>query len=93
MKRSDGAKAWSTVLSELAQVRVSVAWERPTWRVSYSEKEGDQGALDRRPSCGLGRSRRASLAQAAGSRVTLYPRACNSRTWLRVLRLRLTRES
>jgi len=34
MKRSDGAKAWSTVLSELAQVKVSVGWERPTWRVS-----------------------------------------------------------
>jgi len=26
MKRSDGAKAWATVLSELAQVRVSVGW-------------------------------------------------------------------
>jgi len=37
MKRSDGAKAWSTVLSELAQVRVSVIWERPTWRVVWQD--------------------------------------------------------
>ena len=37
MKRSDGAKAWSRVLSELAQVRVSVEWERPTWRVSWQD--------------------------------------------------------
>jgi len=28
---------WSTVLSELAQVRVSVEWERPTWRVSWQD--------------------------------------------------------
>ncbi|HEY5116294.1 MAG TPA: hypothetical protein VIJ00_12285 [Nakamurella sp.] len=37
MKRSEGAKAWSTVLSELAQVRVSVGWERPSWRVSWQD--------------------------------------------------------
>jgi hypothetical protein len=37
LKRSDGAKAWSRVLSELAQVRVSVEWERPTWRVSWQD--------------------------------------------------------
>src|SRR5664280_540595 len=37
MKRSNGAKVWSTVLSELAQVRVSVGWERPTWRVSWQD--------------------------------------------------------
>ena len=37
MKRSDGAKAWSAVLSELAQVRVSVEWERPTWRVYWQD--------------------------------------------------------
>ena len=37
MKRSDGAKAWSTVLSELAQVRVAVEWERPSWRVSWQD--------------------------------------------------------
>jgi hypothetical protein len=37
MKRSDGAKAWSGVLSELAQVRVSVEWERPSWRVSWQD--------------------------------------------------------
>jgi hypothetical protein len=37
VKRSDGAKAWSTVLSELAQVRVAVEWERPSWRVSWQD--------------------------------------------------------
>ena len=37
MKRSDGAKAWSTVLSELARVRVAVQWERPAWRVSWQD--------------------------------------------------------
>ncbi|HEY5148681.1 MAG TPA: hypothetical protein VIJ23_02445, partial [Mycobacterium sp.] len=37
VKRSDGAKVWSTVLSELAQVPVSVAWERPTWRVVWQD--------------------------------------------------------
>jgi len=37
VKRSDGAKSWSRVLSELAQVRVSVEWERPTWRVSWQD--------------------------------------------------------
>ena len=37
MRRSDGAKAWSTVLSELAQVRVAVEWERPSWRVSWQD--------------------------------------------------------
>ena len=32
MKRSDGAKVWSRVLSELAQVRVSVEWgAAPAW--------------------------------------------------------------
>jgi hypothetical protein len=37
VKRSDGAKSWSRVLSELAQVKVSVEWERPTWRVSWQD--------------------------------------------------------
>jgi len=37
VKRSDGAKSWSRVLTELAQVRVSVEWERPTWRASWQD--------------------------------------------------------
>ena len=37
VKRSAGAKAWSRVLSELAQVRASVEWDRPTWRVSWQD--------------------------------------------------------
>jgi hypothetical protein len=47
MKRSDGAKAWSTVLSELAQVRVSVAWERPTWRVSWQDGPTREALMSR----------------------------------------------
>jgi len=37
VKRSAGAKAWSRVLSELAQVRASVEWDRPTWRLSWQD--------------------------------------------------------
>jgi len=37
VRRSDGARSWSRVLTELAQVRVSVEWERPTWRVSWQD--------------------------------------------------------
>ena len=31
MNRSDGAKAWAGLLSELADVPVTVEWERPAW--------------------------------------------------------------
>ena len=33
--RSDGARAWAVVLSELAGVPVTVEWERPSWRVRW----------------------------------------------------------
>ena len=55
MKRSDGAKAWSRVLSELAQVRVSVEWERPTWRVSWQDGPTREALMDR--AAALGRYR------------------------------------
>ena len=55
MKRSDGAKAWSTVLSELAQVRVSVEWERPTWRVSWQDGPTREALMGR--AAALGRYR------------------------------------
>ena len=35
MARSDGARQWAIVLSELAGVRVVVEWERPAWRVRW----------------------------------------------------------
>jgi hypothetical protein len=35
--RSDGAKRWARVLSELAQVEVTVEWERPAWRVYWQD--------------------------------------------------------
>jgi hypothetical protein len=52
MKRSDGAKAWSTVLSELAQVRVSVEWERPTWRVSWQDGPTREALMGRAAALG-----------------------------------------
>ena len=52
MKRSDGAKAWSTVLSELAQVRVSVEWERPTWRVSWQDGPTREALMSRAAALG-----------------------------------------
>ena len=55
MKRSDGAKAWSTVLSELAQVKVSVGWERPTWRVSLLDGPTREALMGR--AAALGRYR------------------------------------
>ncbi len=36
-KRADGARVWSVVLSELAQVPVVVAWEAPAWRVRWTD--------------------------------------------------------
>lgn len=33
--RSDGARAWAVVLSELAGVPVTVEWERPSWCVRW----------------------------------------------------------
>jgi hypothetical protein len=55
MKRADGAKAWSRVLSELAQVRVSVQWERPTWRVSWQDGPTREALVGR--AAGLGEYR------------------------------------
>ncbi len=52
MKRSDGAKAWSTVLSELAQVRVAVEWERPTWRVSWQDGPTREALMSRAAALG-----------------------------------------
>jgi hypothetical protein len=52
MKRSDGAKAWSTVLSELAQSRVAVEWERPTWRVSWQDGSTREALMSRAAALG-----------------------------------------
>ena len=52
MKRSDGAKAWSTVLSELAQVRVSVEWERPTWRARWRDGPTREALMGRTAALG-----------------------------------------
>ena len=37
MRRSDGAKTWSRLLSELADVPVTVQWERPAWIVRWRD--------------------------------------------------------
>ena len=52
MKRSDGATAWSRVLSELAQVMVSVEWERPTWRVSWQDGPTREALMSRAAALG-----------------------------------------
>ena len=53
MKRSDGAKTWSRVLSELAQVKVSVEWERPTWRVSWQDGPTREALMGRAAALGV----------------------------------------
>jgi hypothetical protein len=55
VKRSDGAKSWSRVLSELAQVRVPVEWERPTWRVCWQDGPTREALMGR--AAALGRYR------------------------------------
>jgi hypothetical protein len=52
VKRADGAKAWSRVLSELAQVRVAVEWERPTWRVSWQDGPTREALMGRAAALG-----------------------------------------
>jgi hypothetical protein len=52
MRRSVGAKVWSTVLSELAQVMVSVEWERPTWRVSWQDGPTREALMGRAAALG-----------------------------------------
>jgi len=52
MKRSDGAKAWSTVLSELAQVRVAVGWDWPTWRVAWQDGPTREALMGRAAALG-----------------------------------------
>jgi len=52
LKRSDGAKGWEVVLSELAQVRVSVEWERPTWRVSWQDGPTREALMGRAAALG-----------------------------------------
>ncbi len=36
-RRSDGARQWAAVLSDLAQVPVTVEWEAPAWRVRWQD--------------------------------------------------------
>ena len=37
MGKADGAKVWANVLSELAEVQVTVQYERPAWRVYWRD--------------------------------------------------------
>ena len=37
MGKADGARTWARVLSELADVTVTVEWERPAWRVHWRD--------------------------------------------------------
>lgn len=47
MSKADGAKIWARVLSELAQVTVTVEWERPAWRVRWRDGPTRQALMDR----------------------------------------------
>jgi hypothetical protein len=47
MGKADGAKTWARVLSELAQVTVTVEWERPAWRVRWRDGPTRQALMDR----------------------------------------------
>lgn len=45
--RSDGARVWAIVLSELAGVPVAVEWERPAWRVRWVDGPTRPVLMDR----------------------------------------------
>jgi hypothetical protein len=47
MGRPEGAKVWARVLTELAQVTVTVEWERPAWRVRWRDGPTRQVVMDR----------------------------------------------
>jgi hypothetical protein len=53
--RSDGARVWAIVLSELAGVPVAVEWERPAWRVRWVDGPTRSVLVDR--AVALGRYR------------------------------------
>ena len=55
MGRADGARAWARVLSELAGVPVTVEWERPAWRVYWTDGPTRRVLMDR--AAALGRYR------------------------------------
>ncbi len=52
MGRADGARAWARVLSELAGVPVTVEWERPAWRVYWTDGPTRQVLMDRAAALG-----------------------------------------
>jgi hypothetical protein len=47
MGKADGAHTWARVLSELANVPVTVNWERPAWRVHWQDGPTRQALADR----------------------------------------------
>lgn len=66
--RSDGARQWAVVLSELAGVPVTVEWERPAWRVRWTDGPTRQALADR--AAALGRFRVGSPLAADDLRFT-----------------------
>jgi hypothetical protein len=44
---TEGARQWSIVLSELADVQVAVVWERPAWRVRWVDGPTREALMDR----------------------------------------------
>ncbi len=55
MGRAAGAMVWARVLSELADVPVTVEWERPAWRVRWTDGPTRQVLMER--AAALGRYR------------------------------------
>jgi hypothetical protein len=50
--RSDGARTWAVVLSELAGVAVTIEWERPSWRVRWVDGPTRRVLADRAEALG-----------------------------------------
>ena len=52
MARSDGARRWALLLSELAAVPVTVEWERPAWRVRWVDGPTRDDLMERAQALG-----------------------------------------
>jgi len=47
MGKADGARTWARVLSEQADVSVTVKWKRPAWRVHWQDGPNRHALSDR----------------------------------------------
>jgi hypothetical protein len=63
MGRSDAAKAWGSLLSELADVPVTVEWERPSWIVRWRDGPTRAALMSRAAALGVHRFGRPLLVE------------------------------